>query len=56
MLVNERNTKDVANAIITLAKNDSLCKKIGKNNRKEAVELYDWDKETTTILNAVKKI
>ena len=56
LLVNERNTKDVANAIITLAKNDSLCKKIGKNNRKEAVELYDWDKETTTILNAVKKI
>ena len=36
------NPDEFANSIVSLLKNDKLCKKLGKNGRKLVEEKYSW--------------
>jgi colanic acid/amylovoran biosynthesis glycosyltransferase len=53
--VDPKNSKQLANAIERLMKNPKLCKKLGKNGRKKALEFYDTVKNSKKLLDLIKE-
>lgn len=43
-------------AIIKLKDNPELCKKLGENGLKAAIEAYNWEKQKIELLNVYKKL
>ncbi len=48
-----KSPQSIANALETLVSNPQLCGKMGKAGRERACDLYDWEKNITTIGNAL---
>ncbi len=56
LLVNEHNINEIANAIELLVNNNKLRYKIGKNNRKEVLEEFNWDIINSKLLRVLENI
>jgi glycosyltransferase involved in cell wall biosynthesis len=50
ILVEQKNPRQIADAIEKLIKNPKLCKKFGKNGRKKAIERFDVVKNTKKLI------
>jgi phosphatidylinositol alpha-1,6-mannosyltransferase len=56
LMVNPENTEDIANNIITLAKNKELREQMGENGRKRAVEEFKWENNIKQIHSIIYSI
>jgi len=55
-LVIEYNKKALREAIIKLRDNPKLCKELGKNALKAAIEKYNWELEENKLINLYEKM
>ncbi|MCK5561645.1 MAG: glycosyltransferase family 4 protein, partial [Thermoplasmata archaeon] len=55
LTVNPKHSKEVANAIIKLLKNNNLREQMGKNGRKLVLEKYTWEINATEVSNICKE-
>lgn len=53
LLVEPENVNDLTQAILKLAANSDLRKKLGQNARQKVINNYTWEKYVKTILDAV---
>lgn len=49
LLVNPENTDEIADAIIKLAKDENLRKKLGEQGKERAVKEFNWEKQVQII-------
>lgn len=49
LLVNPENINEIADAVIKLAKDENLRKKLGEQGRERAVNEFNWEKQTQII-------
>lgn len=51
LMVDPESVQDISQAIIKLAKDENLRKKLGKQGRERAVKEFNWEKQTRKIYN-----
>jgi len=54
LLVNPENEEEIAEAIIKLARDENLRKKLGEQGRQRTIEKFDWEKQVKKIYNLIK--
>ncbi len=54
--VKPRNSDELAKSVITLLKNKSLKKKIGKSGKEFSRKIYSWDKITKNIIKIYEEV
>jgi phosphatidylinositol alpha-1,6-mannosyltransferase len=55
LLVNSESVKEIANAIIKLAKDEVLRNKLGEAGKKRAQEEFNWENQANKIYQIIKK-
>ncbi len=55
ILVDPENTERIAGAIIKLAQDENLRKKLGEQGKKRAILEFSWDKQVKKIYNIINK-
>ena len=56
LCVNTSNPKELAEAIFFLLKNDQIAREYGMNGRLAVEEKYNWEKESTKLLDIYKRV
>lgn len=54
LLINPENTEEISSAVIKLARDENLRKKLGEQGKARALKEFNWEKQVRTIYDIIK--